>query len=304
MAGTRAVKKAGLAPGEAVVGGVVISNAAKVWWPEEGITKGDIASFYHAISPLLLPWMRDRPLTAERCPDGMLGGCFYRKNFPEGNIPVAVPRVTLRADSTGKDVSYLVGGNLEALLGLVRVGCISMHVVPARVGHLHEPDWLALDMDPMSGTFADAAKAGLAVRKLLDEMKITSFPKTSGSRGLHVFVPLKPGQKDDKVVGFAVRIGEELARRNPDLVTMTHSKVARGTRVYADPFRNGYMQTIVSAYSVRRRPHAPVSTPLAWDEVTPKLDPARFTVRTFDRRLAKPDPWADFKKRAVRLPSE
>jgi bifunctional non-homologous end joining protein LigD len=294
---------AALAPGEALIGGVVISNAEKVWWPDEGYTKGDIARFYHAISPLLLPWMRDRPLTAERCPDGMLGGCFYRKNFPAGNIPVGVPRVTLRAESTGKDVNYLVGGSLEAALGLVRVGCISMHVVPARVGHLHEPDWLALDMDPTSGTFADAARAGLALRGLLDEAGLPSFPKTSGARGLHVFVPLKPGQSDEAVVGFAVRIGEELSKRNPDLATMTRTKADRGARVYADPFRNGYMQTIVSPYSVRRRPHAPVSTPLAWDEVSPRLDPATFTIRTFDKRAAKPDPWRDFAKSAVQLPT-
>jgi bifunctional non-homologous end joining protein LigD len=315
VAGTRAVKKAArvtkatpakkaapVSDGE-TIGGVVISNANKVWWPDEGYTKGDIARFYHAISPLLLPWMKDRPLTAERCPDGMEGGCFYRKNFPEGNIPVGVPRVRLRAESTGKDVNYLVGGSLEAALGMVRVGCISMHVVPARVGHLHEPDWLALDMDPMSGTFSDAAKAGLALRTLLDEAGLTSFPKTSGSRGLHVFVPLKPGQSDEKVVGFAVQIGEELARRNPDLATMTRAKADRGSRVYADPFRNGYMQTIVSPYSVRRRPRAPVSTPLAWDEVSPRLDPASFTIKTFDKRAAKPDPWKDFEKSAVRLPS-
>ena len=106
----------------ATVGGVVISNANKVWWPDEGITKGDVARFYHGISSLILPWMRDRPLTAERCPDGMLGGCFYRKNFPEGNIPADAPRLRLRAESTGKDVNYLVGGSLDALLGLVRYG--------------------------------------------------------------------------------------------------------------------------------------------------------------------------------------
>jgi bifunctional non-homologous end joining protein LigD len=198
-------------------------------------------------------------------------------------------------------VNYLVGGSLEAALGMVRVGCISMHVVPARVGHLHEPDWLALDMDPMSGEFADAARAGRALRVLLDEAGLPSFPKTSGSRGLHVFVPLKRGQSDERVVGFATELGNELAKREPALVTMTRAKVARGARVYADPFRNGYMQTIVSPYSVRRRPRAPVSTPLAWDEVSPKLDPARFNVRTFDKRAGL-DPWKDFRRRAVRLP--
>ncbi|HJW49553.1 MAG TPA: non-homologous end-joining DNA ligase [Candidatus Limnocylindria bacterium] len=285
------------------IGGFMISNADKVWWPDEGITKGDIARFYHAISPLLLPWMKDRPLTAERCPDGMLGGCFYRKNFPEGNIPAEAPRLRLRAASTGKDVNYLVGGRIEALLGLVRLGCIAVHVMNSRVGSMHDADWLAFDLDPSSGEFDDTIRAGKVLRTVLDEHGLVSFPKTSGSRGLHVFVPLRPGQPQDDVTAFAVRIGEELARREPDLVTMQFSKKARGTRVYADPFRNTYLQTIVTPYSVRRRPGATVSMPLAWDEVTAKLDPRRFTIRTLEKRMASGDPWADFTKKAQKLPA-
>ena len=286
----------------ATIGGVEISNADKVWWPDEGITKGDIARFYHAISPRLLPWMRDRPLTAERCPDGMLGGCFYRKNFPEGNIPVGVPRLRLRAASTGKDVNYLVGGTIEALLGLVRVGCISVHVMNSRVSSMHDADWLAFDLDPSSGEFADTIRAGRVLKTILDEHGLVSFPKTSGSRGLHVFVPLRAGQTQDVVTAFAVRVGDELARREPDLVTMAQRKSARGARVYADPFRNAYLQTIVAPYSVRRRPGATISTPLAWDEVTARLDPNRFTIRTIEKRMTAGDPWADFRKGAQRLP--
>jgi bifunctional non-homologous end joining protein LigD len=287
----------------AVIGGVTISHPDKVWFPDDGITKGDVVRFYDAISSSIIPWLKDRPLTAERCPDGMTGQCFYQKDFPEGRPPADVPRVTVRASTTGKDVHYLVGGSKEALLSLVNLGCIAMHVMAARADRLHEPDWLALDMDPMTGEFADAARAGLALRALLDEHKLRSFPKTSGSRGLHVFLPLKPGHSDEQAVAFAVRLGDELAKREPKLVTMVHSKSERGARVYADPFRNGYMQTIVSPYSVRRRPHAPVSTPLEWDEVSVKLDPARFTIRTLAKRLAKADPWKDFKRSAVRLPS-
>ena len=287
---------------DGTVGGVTISNVDKVWWPDEAITKGDVARYYHAISPLLLPWMRDRPLTAERCPDGMLGGCFYRKNFPEGNIPVGVPRLRLRAASTGKDVNYLVGGTLEALLGLVRVGCISVHVMNSRVQSMHDADWLAFDLDPSSGEFADTVRAGRVLSKILDEHRLVSYPKTSGSRGLHVFVPLRPGHAQDDVTAFAVRTGEELARREPELVTMAFSKSARGARVYADPFRNSYLQTIVAPFSVRRRPGATISTPLAWDEVTARLDPRLFNMRTLDKRIASGDPWADFKKKAQKLP--
>jgi bifunctional non-homologous end joining protein LigD len=284
------------------IGGVTITNAEKVWWPDEGITKGDIARYYHQVSPLLLQWMKDRPLTAERCPDGMSGQCFYQKNFPEDAPPLGVPRLTLRASSTGKDVNYLVGGTLRALLGLVNLGSIPVHVMNSRVKSMREADWLAFDLDPTSGEFPDTVRAGRALKRILDENGLVSYPKTSGSRGLHVFVPLKSGQSQEDVTAFAVRTGEELARREPELVTMEFSKSARGARVYADPFRNAYLQTIVAPYSVRRRAGATVSAPLAWDEVTARLDPRRFNVRTFEKRVASGDPWADFKRHAQRLP--
>jgi bifunctional non-homologous end joining protein LigD len=297
MAGARAVKAS------TVMSGVPISNIDKVWFPDDGITKGDVVRFYDRISAAITPWLKDRPLTAERCPDGLAGQCFYQKDFPVGRAPADFPRVTVRASSTGKDVHYLVGGTKPVMLWLANTGCIAMHVMSTHASQLQEPDWLALDMDPMSGEFADAARAGLALRALLDEHKLRSFPKTSGSRGLHIFLALKPGHTCEQAVAFAVALGEELARREPELVTMARSKADRTAPVYADPFRNGSMQTIVSPYSVRRRPHAPVSTPLDWDEVTTKLDPSRFNIRTFDKRAAKPDPWKDFKKSAVRLPA-
>lgn len=283
-----------------MIGGVTITNADRIWWPDDRITKGDVARYYHAVSPLLLPWMKDRPLTAERCPEGMSGQCFYQKNFPEDAVPKGVPRLRLRASSTGKDVNYLVGGTLKALLGLVNLGSIPVHVMNSRVRSMHVADWLAFDLDPTSGEFADTVRAGRALETILDEHRLVSYPKTSGGRGLHVFVPLRPGHSQDDATAFATRIGDELARREPKLVTMAHSKSARGARVYADPFRNAYLQTIVAPYSVRRRPGATISMPLAWDEVTARLDPRRFTVRTLEKRVASGDPWSDFKRRARR----
>ena len=275
------------------IAGVPISNPDKVWWPDEGITKADVARFYDGIWGHLSPWLRDRPLTAERCPDGMRGSCFYQKDFAETAQP-AGPRLALRAASTGKDVRYIVGGTRATLAGMVNLGCIAMHVMSTRASRMDEVGWLAFDMDPESGEFADAARAGLELRRVLDEARLISYPKTSGSRGLHVFVPLRAGVPPATAIQTAAGFSAELARRVPQLVTMEHSKAKRAGRVFADAFRNGYAQTIVSPYSVRRRPHAPISTPLAWDEVSPKLDPGRFGLRTFDRRLARPDPWADF----------
>jgi len=283
------------------IAGVPISNPDKVWWPEEAITKADVARFYDGIYGHLSRWLRDRPLTAERCPDGMRGSCFYQKDFAKEAQPPG-PRLVLRAASTGKDVRYLVGGSRATLAGMVNLGCIAIHVMTTRASRMDEVDWLAFDMDPESGEFADTARAGLQLRRVLDEAKLISYPKTSGSRGLHVFVPLRAGVSPATAVQAAAGFSAELARRAPQLVTVEHSKARRGGRVFADAFRNGYAQTIVAPYSVRRRPHAPISTPLAWDEVSEKLDPGRFVLRAFDRRLAHADPWADFwrRKQSVR----
>jgi bifunctional non-homologous end joining protein LigD len=282
------------------IAGVAISNPDKIWWPDEGITKADIARFYDGMWSHLAPWLRDRPLTAERCPDGLAGSCFYQKDFPPEKPPPG-PRLVLRATSTGKDVHYVVGGSRATLVSMVNLGCIAIHVMTSRAKRIREVDWLAFDMDPPE-SFADAARAGLALRKVLDEAGLVSYPKTSGSKGLHVFAPLRAGISQQDATRVAVALGDELARREPELVTVEFSKAKRGGRVFADAMRNAYGQTIVPPYSVRRRPRAPVSTPLAWDEVSPRLDPARFNVRTFERRLARADPWSDFWRRRQALP--
>lgn len=286
---------------EATIGGVRITHPDKPWWPQEGITKGDVASFYDRISPLLLPWLKDRPLTAERCPEGMAGPCFFQKNFP-GNVAAGIPTVPIRAESTGKVVNYVVGGSKKALLSLVNFGCIAIHVMNCRKDTLDAPDWLAFDLDPSTGTFADSARAGLLLRKMLDGLELRSFPKTSGSRGLHVFVPLARGATQDGVRAFAAAVGQSLAEAAPKLVTVEMSKARRGNRVFADALRNAFGQTIVPPYSVRRRPKAPVSTPLDWDEVDPKLDPARFHIGVVEKRFASVDPWAGFARAKQTLP--
>jgi len=282
------------------IAGVAISNPDKVWWRDDGITKADVARFYDGIWSHLAPWLRDRPLTAERCPDGLAGSCFYQKDFPDEKPPPG-PRLVLRATSTGKDVRYVVGGSRATLISMVNLGCIAIHVMTSRAKRIREVDWVAFDMDPPA-SFADAARAGLALRKVLEESGLVSYPKTSGSKGLHVFAPLRAGVSQPDATRAAEALGEELARREPKLVTVEFSKARREGRVFADAMRNAFGQTIVPPYSVRRRPRAPVSTPLSWDEVSPRLDPATFNMRTFERRLASADPWSDFWRRRQSLP--
>ncbi|MGE5278064.1 MAG: non-homologous end-joining DNA ligase [Acidobacteriota bacterium] len=268
-----------------------ISNPDKVFWPEEGYTKLDLMRFYMEVFPKLRPYVEDRLLSLERCPDGLKGECFYQKEKPNG-MPPDTP--TERIQHEKGATNYVVGGKLATQLALVNLGCIAVHVWNARRQSPRKPDWVCFDLDPDTGLFADAARAALKLKEALDAVKLTSFAKTSGQKGLHVFVPIRPGPDSDEVREFADRLGHRLAQAFPKELTMETRIAARKGRVYLDPFRNGFAQTVVSPYSVRRAPKAPVSTPLAWSEVKPTLTPSDFNLGNFARRLAKKDPWADF----------
>src|SRR5271154_7007396 len=271
-----------------------LSNPDKVFWPEEGYTKRDLARFYAHVFPSLQPYVRDRILTLERCPDGMEGQCFYQKEMPKG-MPPGTPSKRI-ATKTGNrpSTNYVVGGSLETQIALVNLGCIPIHVTGSRAKTFPKPDWVCFDLDPVTGSFQDAARASVYVKKALDELHLVSFAKTSGSRGLHIFVPIATGPVADDVLKFAEKLVSMVANAHPKELTVEHSIAARGDRVYLDPFRNGSVQTVVAPYSVRRKPHAQVSTPLDWAEVARLKDPATFNIKNFAKRLTKKDPWADF----------
>jgi bifunctional non-homologous end joining protein LigD len=274
----------------------LLSHPDKVFWPEEGYTKQDLAVYYRDVFPLLLPYVKDRILTLERCPDGMSGQCFYQKEMPQ-SMPPGTPTKEI-ANETGarKSTNYVVGGSLETQLALVNLGCIPVHVTGSRASTFPNPDWVCIDLDPSSEKFADAATAALLVKDVLDALDLVSFPKTSGSRGLHIFIPIRVGPSATEVLHFATQLLAKIAAANPKLLTVEHSIAARGKRVYLDAMRNGSVQTVVSPYSVRRKPHAPVSTPLDWSEVKTSLDPAKFNIGNFAARMKKKDPWVDFFK--------
>ena len=273
---------------------VKLSNPDKVFWPDEGYTKQDLWDYYTEIFPLLQPYVDDRILTMERCPDGMNGQCFYQKEKPQG-MPANTPsKKIMHTDSARGATNYVVGGSLETQLALVNLGCIPVHVTGSRAKTFPKPDWICFDLDPSSEKFADAAAAGLLLKEVFDELDLISFPKTSGSRGLHVFVPLKIGSTAKDVLKFSEKLVSRLAASHPDELTVEHAIKARGDRVYLDVMRNGSVQTVVAPYSVRRKAHAPISTPLAWPEVKTSLNPAVFNLGNFRNRTKKKDPWADF----------
>jgi bifunctional non-homologous end joining protein LigD len=274
------------------LGGAVITNPSKPFWPDEGVTKLDLAKFYARIASQILPWLRGRPVTMERCPNGIRGKCFYQKQAPS-HLPDGVPTISIPAPSAKKQVDYIVGGSRKTLLTLVNLGCIAMHVMNGRTDNLDRPDWLAFDLDPADG-FGSAARAGLLLRDRLEDHGLEAFAKTSGGRGLHVFVPLRRGASQDQVRAYAAAIARELAAQNPRLVTVEARKAKRRAPVYLDIMRNAPGQTIVPPFSVRWQPHAPVSMPLSWDEVSPRLNPGVFNIRTAERRMASKTPWSTF----------
>jgi bifunctional non-homologous end joining protein LigD len=273
---------------------ITVSHPDKVFWPDEGYTKLDLVEFYRAVFPKLEPYVQDRILSLERCPDGMRGQCFFQKEKPKG-MPPGTPTKRIRhAGGSADSTNYVVGGSLATQLALANFGCIAVHVTGSRASAPRQPDWICFDLDPQSGKFADAARASQYVREALEAIKLLPFVKTSGSRGVHVFIPIRPGPDVDEVLGFAQSFAARLASAHPKELTVEHSIAARGSRVYVDSFRNGFAQTVVAPYSVRRRPHAPVSMPLDWSELKASLDPANFNIGNFAEWLKRADPWKNF----------
>jgi bifunctional non-homologous end joining protein LigD len=273
---------------------IAVSHPDKVFWPDEGYTKLDLIEYYAAIFPKLSHYVKDRVLTLERCPDGMSGECFFEKEIPAG-MPPGTPTKTIETPhGKRKSVNYVVGGALETQLALANLGCIAVHVMACRVRAPRQSDWVCFDVDPESGKFADAARAALLVKETLDALELESFPKTSGGRGLHILVPIRNGPDASEVLAFAKEVVARVAAAHPNELTIEHLLAARRGRVYLDPFRNGFGQTVAAPYSVRRRPHAPISTPLSWFQVTPELDPADFNLGNFLRRADNADPWHAF----------
>ncbi len=270
---------------------IPVSNPDKVFWPAEGYTKGDLVGFYAGVFPKLKPYVNDRLLSLERCPDGLAGECFYQKEKPPG-LPADTP--TKRIQHGGKVTNYVVGGRLETQLHLANLACIAVHVWGTRASDPSRPDWVCFDLDPDSGLMDDAVRAALRVRQALDALELLSFPKTSGGRGLHIFVPIRLGPDTEEVTGFAKQLSIRLAAAFPDDLTVEMKVARRKGRVFLDSFRNAFGQTVVAPYSVRHRPGAPVSTPLEWAEVKPGLRASDFTLGNFAERLRRPDPWRNF----------
>jgi bifunctional non-homologous end joining protein LigD len=266
-----------------------LSNVDKLFWPDEGITKGELLAYYRDVADVLVPHLRGRPFTMKRYPDGWQGKSFFQKqapsHMPEWIGTAAFPASTREGER--RVIDYALVDDDLALLWMVNMGCIDMHAWASRVDRPERPDWVMFDLDPSEGSgFEDVIEVAQLVRKALDLLELESVVKTSGSRGIHVLVPITRRHGFDEVREFAGIVAGALARAHPGLVTTEWTKAKR-KGVLVDANQNGPGKTTASVYSVRPRAGAPVSTPLRWDEVRPGLDPVGFTMDAVLERVGR-----------------
>jgi len=284
----------------------MITHPEKVLFPDAGITKGELASYYETIAPVMLPHLRRRPITMERFHRGIGSPGFFQKDvikgFPEWLERVEVPK-------HGGTVHHPIANNTRSLLWLANQNSITIHVWPSRTPNLYNPDICIFDLDPSKeDDVGTLVKAALNLRDLLSELGLPSWIKTSGSKGFHIAVPLDGKSDFGAVARFAHMVGKISVQRDPDNLTQEFSKVDRGGRILVDTGRNGYSATYAATYTVRAKPGAPVSAPCTWEELEKgNLGPRTFTLRTMAQRVSDVgDLWADLlkKKRSLKSPIE
>ena len=271
---------------------VETSNEEKLFFPDEEISKGDLIDYYQKIAEKLVPCVKERPLVMKRYPDGIKGESFFQKEIGD-YFPDWIERVKVK--KKGGTVTHVQCDNAATLVYLANQACIELHPWLSRSDKLHYPDQLIIDLDPSGDDFSQAVFGARVLKELFDELDLKAFLKTTGSRGLHVLVPLNRRANFDKVREFAQDTAKLLAQRHSDKLTIEARKAKRRGRLLIDTARNAYAQTAVAPYAVRAKPGAPVATPLDWDEIgNKKLNSQSYNVRNIFRRLGrKTDPWKD-----------
>ncbi|HEX9890968.1 MAG TPA: non-homologous end-joining DNA ligase [Actinomycetota bacterium] len=266
---------------------VRLSNLDKVFWPEEGYTKGDLLAYYYNVAPHLLPYLADRPLTMKRMPNGITGDFFYEKRAPS-HTPEWMPRCHVEAEEGEAEIDYLMAPDTAGLLFVANLGCIEFHPLHSRCGSIRRPDYLFFDLDPFPPiTFDEVRAVARHVRAALDALGLPSYPKTSGATGMQIYVPLVPGPGYEDVRRLVGAVGQAILKADPDRVTMKWDTSKRAGKVFIDHNMNRRGANIAAVYSVRPEPGGTVSTPVTWDEVEAGVEPGHFTMSTIHERLAE-----------------
>jgi bifunctional non-homologous end joining protein LigD len=264
-----------------------LTNLRKLFWPELGLTKGDLLQYYADVAPVLIPHVRDRAMVMKRYPNGAGGEFFFMKRAPTPR-PTWIETCAIE-HASGNVIDFPMVQDLASLLWVINLGCIDLNEWYARCDDVDRPDYLHFDLDPTEGaTFAQIREAALVVREALDALGMPNYAKTTGSRGIHVYVPIVRGRTQKEVWTFAKRLSSDIARKNPRLLTAVYAKAQRPARhVLVDYNQNAWGRTLASVYSVRPRPRAPVSTPVTWEEIARGIEIEDFRMDNVPSRIAK-----------------
>ncbi|HUR66254.1 MAG TPA: non-homologous end-joining DNA ligase [Chitinophagaceae bacterium] len=266
---------------------VKLSNQQKIFWPDEGYTKGDVIGYYDKMSAYILPYLKNRPLSLKRNPNGIKDDGFFHKDAGE-NAPAFVDVFKVKSESNNKIIDYIVCNNKATLLYLANLGCIEMNPWNSTIKHPGKPTWMVIDIDPSSkNSFKEVVEVALATKEVLDKAGIISVCKTSGASGLHVYVPMKNKYEYNTVKDFAHLVASLVQELVPATTSLERSLSKRGAKIYIDYLQNRTAQTLATAYSLRPVPGACVSTPLEWKEVNDKLHPSQFNIMNTGKRVAK-----------------
>jgi bifunctional non-homologous end joining protein LigD len=280
------------------------TNLDKIYFPKSKITKGEILEYYKKIAPTILPYLKDRPESLNRHPNGITKPNFFQKNFTYPTPPYIKTYKRL-SESTGEKINYIVCNNTETLLYMANLGCIEINPWSSRISKVDYPDWMVIDLDPpktKNYNLGELIKVTLEVKKVLDMSCEKSYVKTSGKRGIHIFIPLGGRYNYDKIRDFSHLLVQIVNRKLPDITSIERSPAKRKGKIYLDFLQNSMGQTLASPYSVRPQEGATVSTPLKWSEVKSGLNPAKFTIHTTFPRLKKyGDLWQGILKDKVDL---
>jgi len=280
---------------------LALTHLEKVFFPKHKYTKGDLIDYYKAIAPYMLPYLKDRPLSLLRQPDGITGQGFFQKNMD--HLPDWVPATDIYSETHKGTMHWMVGGTLETLLYAVQLGSIEINPWNSRVPKLDNPDWIVIDLDPEGVSFNDVVKVARTVKVISDDWGVPSYPKTSGKTGIHIYIPMGAAYSFEQARNFAHLFAIEVNKREPKLTSIERMPEKRHNKIYVDYLQNREGQTLAAPYSVRPTADATVSTPLHWEEVVPSLQPTDFTIKNIGNRLAKTgDLWKPVMGKGIDLP--
>ena len=266
---------------------VPITNREKIFWPDEGFTKGDVIDYYDKISDYILPYLKGRPLSLKRNPNGIKDAGFYHKDAGE-NAPAFVTVSKVESVSSNKIIDYIVCNNKATLIYIANLGCVEINPWNSTTATPDHPTWMVIDIDPSEkNSFTEVVDVAIAIKECLDRVGVNAFCKTSGASGLHVYVPMKNKYDYDTVKDFAKLVVLNVQQQLPGIATVERSLVKRKGRIYLDYLQNTKSQTLASVYSLRPVPGAFVSTPIDWKEVTHRLHPSQFNIKNIVQRLNK-----------------